>query len=104
MIEKVDLLQATALMRSGTIVYKMEPISMDTTLGELTRAALLVAVVEETEQKKEEPKKKPRIDRDKVCALAKANWSVSKIADEMDCSGQTVINILKERGLWKKEE
>ena len=104
MIEKVDLLQATALMRSGTVVYKMEPISMDTTLGELTRAALLVAVVEETDEPKEEPKKKPRVDKDKICALHKAGWSVKDIVNEMGCSPPTVINTLKANGLWKKEE
>ena len=47
---------------------------------------------------KEKPKKeakKQMVDRGKVVALAKAKWSVAKIADEMRCSQQTVRNILR---------
>ena len=48
----------------------------------------------EAEPKEEKPKRK-RIDQGKVLALAKAGWTVAKIADEMDCSYPTVRNIIK---------
>ena len=40
------------------------------------------------------PKTKKRIDRDKVCDLRNAGKKISEIADIMDCSSQTVTNIL----------
>ena len=46
------------------------------------------------------PKKiKRKIDKGKVGALYKADWSVAKIADEMRCSQGTIYKILKELGL-----
>ena len=46
------------------------------------------------------PKKiKHKIDKGKVGALYKADWSVAKIADEMRCSQGTIYKILKELGL-----
>ena len=47
------------------------------------------------EEPKEEKPKRKRIDQGKVLALAKAGWTVAKIADEMDCSYPTVRNIIK---------
>lgn len=47
------------------------------------------------EDKPKKEAKKQTVDRGKVVALAKAKWSVSKIADEMRCSQQTVRNILR---------
>ena len=41
-------------------------------------------------------KKKP-LDDGKMLALRKAGWTYEKIADEMRCSAQTVINHIKER-------
>ena len=79
-------------------MYKMEPITMDTTLGELAHATLLVAQIEE---KTEEPKKRSKIDHDKIIALYKANWTVQKIVNELGCSVPTVVNTLKKEGLWK---
>ena len=40
------------------------------------------------------PKTKKRIDRDKVCELRNAGKKISEIADIMDCTSQTVTNIL----------
>ena len=54
---------------------------------------------EEKKQKKEEPKQeqKPKklLDTPKMVALRKAGWTYEKIADEMGCSPQTVINHIK---------
>ena len=47
------------------------------------------------EEKPKKEAKKQTVDRGKVVALAKAKWSVAKIADEMRCSQQTVRNILR---------
>ena len=41
------------------------------------------------------PKKKP-LDDKKMLALRKAGWSYEKIADEMKCAVQTVINHIRE--------
>ena len=41
-------------------------------------------------------KKKP-LDDGKMLALRKAGWSYEKIADEMGCSIQTVINHIKDK-------
>ena len=55
--------------------------------------------VEPKAKPKTEPKKpgpKPRVDRGKVMALFDAEWSVAKIADEMQCSTTTVKKIIEE--------
>lgn len=56
------------------------------------------------EPKKEKPadakkpgKPKKKLDDGKMLALRKAGWTYEKIADEMGCSTQTVINHIKER-------
>ena len=46
-------------------------------------------------QLKNPKKDQPKIDHGKIVALAKAGWSATKIADEMGCSCQTVLNHLK---------
>ena len=59
------------------------------------------------EEKPKKEAKKQTVDRGKVVALAKAKWSVAKIADEMRCSQQTVRNILRScmtEDLKKEEE
>ena len=40
--------------------------------------------------------KKKQLDDGKMLALRKAGWTYAKIADEMGCAEQTVINHLKE--------
>lgn len=60
-----------------------------------------------TEEKPKKEAKKQMVDRGKVVALAKAKWSIAKIADEMRCSQQTVRNILRvcmTEGLKKEED
>lgn len=48
-------------------------------------------------QPKQEPKasKGKKLDTPKMVALRKAGWTYDKIADEMGCSTQTVINHIK---------
>ena len=42
-------------------------------------------------------KKRKKLDRPKMIALRKAGWTYDKIADEMGCSTQTVINHIKKQ-------
>lgn len=51
---------------------------------------------QEPEPKAAGKKRKP-LDDGKMLALRKAGWSYEKIADEMGCSTQTVINHIKEK-------
>lgn len=46
---------------------------------------------------KEKKSKKKPLDDGKMLALRKAGWTYEKIADEMGCSPQTVINHIKEK-------
>lgn len=60
----------------------------------------------EQEEQKEEQKpelKKPRqkIDYGKIMALRNAGWTVRGIAEEMQCSDQTVYNVIKSHGEQK---
>jgi len=66
-------------------------------------AALLELKGPKEEEPKEEKPKRKRIDQGKVLALAKAGWTVAKIADEMDCSVQSVYNALNALNALKKE-
>ena len=54
--------------------------------------------------KKDAPKagKKKPLDEGKLLALRKAGWSFEKIADELGCATQTIINRYKE--LTKEEK
>lgn len=40
------------------------------------------------------PRKRVKIDRDKVCELRNAGKKISEIADIMECSSTTITNIL----------
>ena len=42
-------------------------------------------------------KTKKKLDDGKMLALRKAGWTYEKIADEMGCSTQTVINHIKDK-------
>ena len=48
---------------------------------------------EKPKKARKAPKREP-VDRGKVMALAQAKWPVTKIADEMGCSAQTIYNII----------
>ena len=59
----------------------------------------------EVDQDKQDPvhvdppkhEKRRKLDDGKMLALRKAGWSYEKIADEMGCSTQTVINHIREK-------
>lgn len=59
----------------------------------------------EVDQGKQDPvhvdppkhEKRRKLDDGKMLALRKAGWSYEKIADEMGCSTQTVINHIREK-------
>jgi DNA-binding NarL/FixJ family response regulator len=51
----------------------------------------LPAPEKKAQKEKTAPKKKP-LDDGKILALRKAGWSLAKIADEMGCSAQTIVN------------
>lgn len=56
------------------------------------------AHVDPEKKKPEEPKdKRKKLDDGKMLALRKAGWTYEKIADEMGCSTQTVINHIKDK-------
>lgn len=58
---------------------------------------------EKTEEKKVE-KKKLDFDLGKAISLRRGGWTLSKIADEMKCSPQTVANYLERAGVIKKKK
>ena len=51
--------------------------------------------VKEEVQPEQEPKARKKLDTPKMVALRNAGWTYEKIADEMGCSTQTVINHIK---------
>lgn len=48
---------------------------------------------------KKAPQKRKPFDTGKAVACRRAGWSVAKIADEMQCTEQTVRNNLKKAGI-----
>lgn len=76
-------------------VYKLVPITPGDSIRELTSYRL---AVEEAAEKPQKAKKEPvrKIDHGKIMALHKAKWTPSRIAEEIGCSLQTVINHIKQ--------
>lgn len=88
---------------NGQQTFILVEITEDTTVGELNNAHgfMTNAPADETEAKPKpktapaKPKaapKAPALDHGKIMALHKAGWGNAKIADEMGCSVQTIIN------------
>lgn len=61
---------------------------------------------EKTEEKPKKKVEKKKLDFDvgKATSLRRGGWTFAKIADEMRCSPQTVINNLVRAGVIKKKE
>ena len=76
-------------------VYKLVPITLGDSIRELTSYRL---AVEEANEKPQKAKKEParKIDHGKIMALHRAKWTPSRIAEEIGCSLQTVINHIKQ--------
>lgn len=56
----------------------------------------LMAICDTKEEKPKPAKKTKEIDKGKVVALRNAGWVIKDIAGEMQCSTQTIYNILNE--------
>ena len=116
-IELVPVADALEALLNDEPAYILIEIDNNTTAEELNMADRYMVIRDavppepvpepEPEQKKPKPKSQqkvqlknpkkdqPKIDHGKIVALAKAGWNASKIADEMGCSCQTVLNHLK---------
>lgn len=106
-LKKVNLTDALECVRNGQTTYILfEMTKEDTTVLDLLKSDGFVTLAPaDPEEQKPQPKAKPKttakkatpsngVDHGKIVALHKAGWSTAKIADEMGCSGQTVLNHL----------
>ena len=95
-----SLNEAITHIKEDRRAFMLTEIIHETTVGELLDAdGFMYLAPADPEPKKpaQAPKKaapKPGIDHGKIMALHKAGWSTAAIADEMGCSGQTVLNHL----------
>lgn len=91
-----ELAEAVMLLRQvyGTDDKDEEESRFTEAVGKAVEAKVVVKAKPKTEPKKPGPK--PIVDRGKVMALFDAEWSVAKIADEMQCSTTTVKKIIEE--------
>lgn len=121
---KVNLERALELAAMNSEVYMAVGLNEETPIGEFMMADFYFApepekinreiadtIKEVIENAKPEPKEEPKtpkpkkakdtkkLDHGKICALRKAGWPVSKIADEMGCSGPTVRYHLDKEGI-----
>ena len=65
------------------------------TIQTVTTPAVVETPAPEPKPAAKKPKPRKEIDWAKARALRNAKWSYEKIADELHCSAQTVINHLK---------
>lgn len=95
MLKEITLNQAIDACTKERAVYKLTPVTMDDTIRELTKARF---IIEEAAEKPQKTQKEPgrKIDHGKIMALHKAKWTPSRIAEEIGCSLQTVINHIKQ--------
>ena len=116
MLKQIALVDAVKRVINGHRVYIMFEIDPQTTIEDLGFADGFLIEEEEPQPEhkpepkeykaKIEPKTKPKtepkksgpagIDHGKLIALHKAGWSIEKIADELGCSSQTVLNHIKQ--------
>lgn len=106
---KVSLERALELAAMNNEVYMAVGLNEETPVGEFMMADFYFAPEPEKKEPKEQPKPEPpkkeankatkKLDHGKICALRKAGWPVSKIADEMGCSGPTVRYHLDKEGI-----
>lgn len=95
MLKEITLNQAIDACTKERAVYKLTPVTMDDTIRELTKARF---IIEEAKEKPQKTQKEPgrKIDHGKIMALHKAKCTPSRIAEEIGCSLQTVINHIKQ--------
>lgn len=108
--KEIGLAEAVEAIILGKKVYSFHRIMKDASVEDLYEAKGFLVEVQNkvdpklTKEKKQNwgPKKEPaKVDHDKICALYKAKWPITKIADEMKCSEQTIRNHLDKEGLRK---
>lgn len=100
---KINVEQALLKAAKNEEVYMAVCLSEETPVGEFMMGDFYFAPEPEKPKPKEEPKKETKtnkkLDHSKICALRNAGWPVSKIADEMGCSGPTVRYHLDKEGI-----
>ena len=102
---KINIEQALLKAAKNEEAYMAVCLSEETPVGEFMMADFCFAPEPEKQEPKpkEEPKKETnttkKLDHGKICALRKAGWPVSKIADEMGCSSPTVRYHLDKEGI-----
>ena len=108
MLKQIALVDAVKRVINGHRVYIMFEIDPQTTIEDLGFAdGFLIEEEDPQPEAKPEPEHKPKteskkkggpagIDHGKLIALHKAGWSTAKIADELGCSSQTVLNHIKQ--------
>lgn len=98
-----SLNEAITHIKEDRRAFMLVEIISETTVGELLDADgfMYLAPADPEPKPAQAPKttvkkaaQKPGIDHGKIMALHKAGWSTAAIADEMGCSGQTVLNHL----------
>jgi hypothetical protein len=106
MLKQIKQNEALQIVKDGGEVFILVKMDTSTTLGQLFQADGFVTDQSDPEPKPEpKPKKEPKtktekpkaepagpIDHGKIIALHKAGWSANKIAGEMGCTCQTVLN------------
>lgn len=131
-IKQIALAEAMNTIYQGGMAYMVIPIDADTTVGMLNKAEAYCVVIddieatapkeapnleeyteiepeaepdpepEKTVKKSAQTETKKSIDHGKICALYKAGWTCTAIAEEMKCNAQTVINHLVKEGIYRK--
>ena len=108
MLKQIALVDAVKRVINGHRVYIMFEIDPQTTIEDLGFAdGFLIEEEDPQPEAKPEPEHKPKteskkkggpagIDHGKLIALHKAGWPTAKIADELGCSSQTVLNHIKQ--------
>ena len=102
-MKTIKLEEAIKTVFEGTTTaYVLVPITSATSLEDLRRAESYVLLEEMAEEKTVKKVNKAwnksikpggsSIDHGKIMALHRAGWPASKIAEEMKCSPQTVLN------------
>lgn len=111
MLKELDMAGAIVRLKEGSEkIVMLVPVTKETPLDEFIRAKGFALLeygrpdkTDQIEKPKTERKRPKQIDTGKILALHKAGWSSTKIANEIGCSPQTVLNHI-ERQKAKEEK
>ena len=99
-MKKINIEQAILKAGKNEEVYMAVLLNEETPIGEFLMADFYFAPEPKKEEPKPQTKKAPKkLDHGKICALRKAGWPVSKIADEMGCADATIRYHLDKEGI-----